>query len=421
MKLQILFLFLISAIYVKAQETLVQKKDSITTVLTEQEKPKLVVIDDKDIQDNSVEEQIKIERDIELNRLQVELLDNKKKLTDLTTQLSMINERKYQQKIALQEKIQKELDKRIRFLEESPKIKIKSNGQLAFTELIKIQKDIQPAKLYLSSNGFYTKLGKFDNLQDYSEFTEWKKQYDKWYQKKKGSNSTYDFINKSITLLSDASSNIPLFGSISQTVVSGITIIFSNLKGRNKALAEKTPQVLTLLNSIGQFEGEKSLLDSEWKVIDKELKELHNEYEKLIEHQIKFYGISDFMYQNFLSATLDADIEEFKVYSKDKILKRLNTLEAENSPNWMAKVEKYMYQVQSIRVRFGQLTTRMLANIEKYEELFSKYNDSKKFSSEFVEKAKDLSEDLAEVKKNFVLTFKPNQYIEDSAVMYLKR
>ena len=63
----------------------------------------------------------------------------------------------------------------------------------------------------------------------------------------------------------------------------------------------------------------------------------------------------------------------------------------------------------------------MLTNIEKYEELFSKYKDAKKFSPEFIAKAKDLKSDLANVKNNFVLTFNPNQYIEDSAVMYLKR
>lgn len=370
---------------------------------------------------NAVANQIKLERDIELDKLQDELIQNQQKLTDLTLQLSTISDNKYFKKIEIQEEIQQELDKRIRFLEESPKIKIKSNGQLAFTELIKIQKDIQPAKLYLSSNGFYSKLSKFDNLQDYAEFKDWKKEYDTWYKKKKGTSSTYDFIDKSLTLLTDTTNNIPLFGSISQTVTSGITIILSNIKGKNKELIKKTPKVLTLLNSIGQFEAEKSIIDNEWKIIDNDLKELQKEYKKLLDFQINFYGIDRLKYQNFLTATLDSDVEEFKLYSKEKILSKLGTLEKQNKPNWMGSVERYMYQVQSIRIRFGQLTSRMLTNIEQYETLFSKYNDANKFSSEFIKKAADLKVDLAEVKKNFVLTFNPNQYIEDSAIMYLKR
>ncbi|MCG1037556.1 hypothetical protein [Polaribacter sargassicola] len=372
-------------------------------------------------QDNTISEQIKTERDIELNSLQNDLVNNKIKITNLTEQLSLLSKKEYGQKIELQEQIQRELDNRIKILEESPKVKIKSNGQLAFAELIKIQKDIQPAKLYLASNGFYTKLGKFDNLQNYSEFTSWKKEYDSWYQKKKGKNTTFDYIDKTIALITDSSNEIPLFGSISQTVTSGITLILSNLKSRDENLMSKTPQVLTLLNSIGQFESEKSILDNEWKTIDGELKELQSEYKTLVDEQITFYDIDKAKYNLFLSATLDSDISKFKVYSREKVLKKLQFLDNGNNQNWMGKVETYMHQVQSIRIRFGQLTGRMLDNIEKYEKLFSKYTDPNKFSSEFVTKAQDLGTDLKQVKENFILQFKPNKYIEDSAVMYIKR
>jgi len=372
-------------------------------------------------QDNTISEQIKTERDVELNNLQNDLVKNQITITSLTEELSKLSKKQYGKKIELQDKIQKELDKRIKILEESPKVKIKSNGQLAFTELIKIQKDIQPAKLYLSSNGFYSKLGKFDNLQNYTEFTSWQLEYNDWYERKKGKNLTFDFIDNSISLISDASNDIPLFGAISQTVTSGITLILSNLKNRDKDLISKTPQVLVLLNSIGQFESEKSILDNEWKTIDSELRELQSEYKVLVDNQITFYGIDKVKYNTFLSATLDADIDNFKVYSREKILDKLQALESGNHQNWMGSVETYMYQVQSIRIRFGELTGRMLNNIEKYEKLFSKYTDPNKFSSEFVAKAKDLKIDLAQVKENFILQFKPNKYIEDSAVMYIKR
>jgi len=141
----------------------------------------------------------------------------------------------------------------------------------------------------------------------------------------------------------------------------------------------------------------------------------------LVDNQILFYEIDKAKYDTFLIATLDNDIDNFKVYCKDKILEKLKYLENGNNPNWMGNVETYMYQVQSVRIRFGELTGRMLVNIEKYEKLFSKYTDPNKFSSEFVNKAKNLKIDLALVKENFILQFKPNKYIEDSAVMYIKR
>lgn len=148
---------------------------------------------------------------------------------------------------------------------------------------------------------------------------------------------------------------------------------------------------------------------------------LQAEYKLLVDNQILFYEIDKAKYDTFLIATLDNDIDNFKVYCKDKILEKLKYLENGNNPNWMGNVETYMYQVQSVRIRFGELTGRMLVNIEKYEKLFSKYTDPNKFSSEFVNKAKNLKIDLALVKENFILQFKPNKYIEDSAVMYIKR
>lgn len=372
-------------------------------------------------QEVSVSDQIKTERDLELNKLQAELVDNQHKITDLTEQLSLLSGKQYGKKIGLQERIQQELDNRIKILEESPKVKIKSNGQLAFTELIKIQKDIQPAKLYLSSNGFYSKLGEFDNLQNYSEFKGWKKEYDKWYKKSKGKDVAFDFINNTISLISDASNKIPLYGSISQTVTSGITLIFSKLKSKNKKLLDETPKVLVLLNSIGQFEAEKSVIDNEWKTIEKELKNLQLEYETILNNQISFYHIDKDKYQQFLTATLDSDIDTFKNYCRGKILSELEFLDAKKNTKWMGNVETYMYQVQSIRIRFGELTARMLNNITKYEVLFSKYSDKSKFSSEFIDKANGLKADLNNVKGNFILQFNPSKYIEDSAIMYIER
>ena len=63
-------------------------------------------------QDNSISEQIKIERDSTLNSLQSKLHKNQVKLDSLTQQLSSLSRKHYGKKIELQEKIQKELDKR---------------------------------------------------------------------------------------------------------------------------------------------------------------------------------------------------------------------------------------------------------------------------------------------------------------------
>lgn len=370
----------------------------------------------------TISEQIKDERDKQLKELMEKLQKNEAEVSRLTEKLSTIDQRKTNEKIKAMENLQIALDNRIRIIEETPKIRTSLNGQLAFTELLSIQRDIQPAELFLTSSAFFTQLGEVGNLQNYNDFNSWKTEYDKWYEKQSNNDQMIQLVNSSITLISNPINKVPLYGSIVQSVTSGVTFMMTSMGNKEKHLMEKTPSMLRLLNATSQFEYQKSMIDHEWELINKELNLLQVEHRQLLKEQLGYYGLSESECQlQYLGETLDSKRDAYKNNCRLTISDRLNALDVSTKGKWMGQVEIYMYKVQSLRMRFGQLTMRMLSNIQRYEELIAVYSDHTKFPLEFTGKLISLQSSLAAVRNKFYTSFNPAKYIEDSAVMYIER
>lgn len=380
----------------------------------------------QELVENTIVEQIKTERDNQLKELNEKLKKNEEEVNRLTEKLAAADNKNQsdKEKINDLEKLQLALDNRLKFIEEGPKTKLNLNGQLAFTELLSIQRDIQPLDLFLSSQTFFTQLGNIGKIQQYNTFNTWKKEYDSWYNKQGKDDAMLEVINSSLSLISSAGSAIPLYGTLASTVSSGITALITSIGKREKDLSDKTPAMLKLLNVTSQFENQKSIIDHEWAQINKELEQLQKENTALLDDQMSYYGISMQDYKRkYLNATLDIDRETFKNSSRKIISDKLATLDKsqETRGKWLGQVETYMFKVQSLRLRFGQLTSRMLVNMEQYENLITVYSDSSKFPTEFTTQINGLNNTLKTLKSKFYASYNPAKYIEDSAVMYIER
>jgi chromosome segregation ATPase len=367
----------------------------------------------------SISEQIKTERDNQLKELNEKLKRNEEEVNRLTDKLAAADSRTQTDK----EKIN-DLDNRLKFLEEGPKTKINLNGQLAFTELLSIQRDIQPLDLFVSSQTFYTQLGNIGKIQNYNTFNAWKKDYDNWYNRQGKDDAMMEVINSSLNLISAVGSGVPLYGTMVATASSGITALVTAIGKKEKDLSEKTPAMLKLLNVTSQFENQKAIIDNEWAQINKELEQLQKENAALLEDQMNYYGISMLEYKRkYLTATLDIDRETFKNECRRAISDKITQLESSQSTKgkWLGQVETYMFKVQSLRLRFGQLTSRMLVNMDQYESLITVYSDSTRFPAEFTTQINGLNNSLKSLKNKFYASYNPAKYIEDSAVMYIER
>jgi hypothetical protein len=374
----------------------------------------------------TINEQIKNERDTQLKELNEQLKINEEIISKLTDKLVTADSRSTseQEKIKDLETLQLALDNRLRILEETPKTKINLNGQLAFTELLSIQRDIQPVDLFLTSQTFFNQLGNIGKIQQYSAFTSWKSEFDQWYKKEGQEQPLVSVLNTSLNLISSASASVPLYGTIVNTAISGVGNLLMSLGKKEKALYDRAPEMLLLLNVISQFEQQKSIIDHEWTLINKELDQLQKENTEILQDQMGFYEIPMDRFQaKYLKATLDSDREAFKNECREIIYEKLSGLDKnpKTKGKWLGQVETYMNKVQSLRLRFGQLTLRMMSNIEQYQNLINVYSDATKFPAEFTSKTNNLNTSLNSLKNKFNTSFNPARYIEDSAVMYIER
>jgi len=375
---------------------------------------------------SSISEQIKNERDNQIKELRELLRNNEEEVRRLTEILADTDQKKIQDKVRISnmEQLQLALDTRIRILEEAPNTRTNLNGQLAFTELLSIQRDIQPADLFIKSQTFFNQLGNIANLRQYNSFASWKNEFERWHSSQRNPDPMTDLLTNSLSLISNPANSIPLFGSFVQTVFTGVSSIFPKLGGRNRVLANKTPAMLNLLTALSQFEDQKSIIDHEWKLINQELEQLQIENARLLEEQMAFFGISMEDYRSrYLNATLNIQRENFMNDCRRIISNKFTSLDAVPATRgqWMGQVQIFMHKVQSLRLRFGQLTTRMLSNIERYENLITIYSNNQHFPSEFTTKVTGLGNLLKSVRDTFSSSFNPAKYIEDSAVMFIER
>lgn len=100
-----------------------------------------------------ITEQIKTDRDNQHKDLNEKLKINEELVNRLTDKIAAADSKNAtdKDKISDLENLQFALDNRLKILEEAPKTRINLNGQLAFTELLSIQRDIQPVELFLTS------------------------------------------------------------------------------------------------------------------------------------------------------------------------------------------------------------------------------------------------------------------------------
>ena len=198
---------------------------------------------------DQVSAQIIKERDSLLLNLNKQLEDNAVKLKSLQGEFSDLNPNRTSQRLGSLDSIISKQENRITLLENSRKIQLKLNGQLAFTELMSIHRDIKPSNLLLSSQEFFSKIAAINNPMNYPAYETWFKEYQDWYERKKGKDNWLELINKSITVLNEPASNVPLYGSLFQTFSGGITSALEIVGGAGKYLREKTPEMLNVLNT----------------------------------------------------------------------------------------------------------------------------------------------------------------------------
>ncbi|HWB27381.1 MAG TPA: hypothetical protein VG738_18025 [Chitinophagaceae bacterium] len=290
-----------------------------------------------------------------------------------------------------------------------------ANYQSAVVNLVSMDREIKPLLLFDVSRQFFSDLNQAGNPMNYAGYKEWFNKFNKYVKDNKSDESLLTVTNNLLTFSGGTAQYVPVVGPVSSVLFAGMSTYVTSLGKRQRALREESEKMITLTMKVSQFDYDKGEIEHEWELITDELMNLKNLYARSLHSNLAMLKTDSTEFnENFSN---ESDAEKRYQYLTAIRQKASDYVEAQKTgapKDWKEAVYNQMMQVQSLKMRFGQITFRINENIIKYGGLFEKYKND----AEIGVKMTDLEAKLQQLKEIFDKAFDPLDYINSATRMY---
>jgi hypothetical protein len=171
-----------------------------------------------------------------------------------------------------------------------------------------------------------------------------------------------------------------------------------------------------LTAKLSQFDYDKDLVEQQWDIVTKELEKLQIHYDTILNQNLGLLRISRGEYLRRFSKENDAEqryqfLTELRKTASGLIADR----KAADIKNWKQPIYYELMDVQSLKLRFGEITFDIRGIISKYDELIHKYKNDPEIGF----KVQALEVKLDALSDTFDGAFEPTEYINSATRMYL--
>jgi len=307
------------------------------------------------------------------------------------------------------------LEDRQKTLEENELNIYQANFQSAVVNLASMEREIKPLVLFNATQDFYAKLNEASNPMTYPGYKEWFDGFKDYLKKNKKQESLLTLSSNLLTFAGNTTQYVPVVGPISSVLFASMSTYVTSIGRKDKTLRLQGEKMVGLTMKISQFSYDKGEIEHEWQLITAELQNLQDVYQKSLSGSLGVLKIdqNDFL-ANF---SKESDAEKRYQYLTDLRQRASNYVAAQkgnNSKDWKASVYYRMMEVQSLKMRFGQLTFRISENLMRYSDLFKKYKSDEQIGARIV----DLEAKLSTLKDTFDKAFEPLEYVNSASRMY---
>ncbi len=314
----------------------------------------------------------------------------------------------------LLERVQALEDKQ-KALEQNELIVFEANYQSAIVNLLYMDREIKPVILFESTKEFFGLLSDVTNPTTYPDYNDWYLKFHSYIEKNKDKEPTLDVLIKLMDVTGTATGNIPLGGPITSLFFTGVDDYIRSISKKQHQLKEQSENMFLLITKLSQFDHDKGAIEQDWELITKELDELHSHYETILNMNLKTLGISPADFKEHFTQENDADKRYTYITGIRKKASELVASQREINPkDWKENIYYSLMDIQSIKLRFGNITFRLQAYIEKYEGLLKEYSKDPAMGL----KMSILQKKLNELKDIFENAFNPLDYINSATRMY---
>ncbi|MBS1666975.1 MAG: hypothetical protein JST58_06330 [Bacteroidetes bacterium] len=290
-----------------------------------------------------------------------------------------------------------------------------ANYQAAVVNLVYMDREIKPVVLFKTSKEFFELLTETTNPTYYPGYNDWYKQFHEFVEKNKKSSVSLTVFSNMVNYTSTVASSIPLGGPVTVLFFSGLETYINSLGKKKKELRDQSEKMFELTAKLSQFVHDKSDVEHDWQTITKELSEMHTHYDTVLYQNLKSLGISPEEFDQRFNKESDAEKRYAYITEiRKKASELVASQKALQPKDWKENIYFSLMDVQSLKLRFGQITFRMSENMDEYQQLLKKYAKDPVIG----EKVSTLQKKLNELKEVFDNAFNPLDYLHSATRMY---
>lgn len=290
-----------------------------------------------------------------------------------------------------------------------------ANYQSAIINLVSMDREIKPLLLFHATKDFFNTLTATSNPVNYDGFQTGFEKFKLYIEKVKDHNATLKSCGDIVTATGSISFGIPIVGAYSQLMFSGMADYINSIGHNKRDLKKEAEKMFAITTALSQFTTDKNLIENEWDGITMSLEEMQVYYDSTMNRNLRMMGIDRSEITNCFTRESDANkrylyLTTLRKKAGDYVL----DMKKQAPKEWKENIYYQLMDVQSIKMKYGDITYRIKHHIDKYSVLITKYKSNKDIGSH-VEK---LDEKLDQLKSTFDDAFEPTQYVHAATQMY---
>ena len=291
-----------------------------------------------------------------------------------------------------------------------------ANYQSAIINLVSMDKEIKPLVLFNAAKSFFSTLNETSDPMKYPGYQDWYKKFYAYIQKEKDKEPALNVLNDMVQVTGNLSAATPIAGPVSQALFLGIDSYINSLGARKKELRDQSQKMFLLTAKLSQFDYDKDLIGQQWEIVTKELEKLQIHYDTILNQNLALLKVPVAEYQQRFNKETDADKRyQFLTALRKEASSLVTDRKTADAKNWKQPIYYELMDVQSLKLRFGDLTFDIRGILSKYSQLVAKYRNDPEIGL----KVQELEVKLNALDDTFDGAFDPTEYINSATRMYL--
>ena len=308
------------------------------------------------------------------------------------------------------------LEKKQEAVEQNELYVYQANYQSAIINLVSMDKEIKPLVLFTAAKSFFTTLNETADPMKYPGYQDWYKRFYAYIEKEKDHDPSLEVLHDMVTVTGNITNATPIAGPVFQAFFIGINSYIGQLSARRKEEREMSMKMFLLTAKLSQFDYDKDLIEQQWEIVTKELEKMQIHYDTILNQNLALLKVTPAEYERRYNKETDADKRyEFLTELRKNASALVTDRRSADVKAWKQPIYYELMDVQSLKLRFGDLTFDIRGILAKYSELVTKYHSDPEIGL----KVQELEVKLNALDDTFDQAFDPTEYINSATRMYL--